>query len=176
MRRNSEVKREVRVEGDITYVTLACGALVQVDAADADSVSGHNWWSSGRGEYRYATTYLGAPNKRLRLHHLIMGEAPSPGMLVDHINRDTFDNRRSNLRWVTRADNKRNSRNFSSTGLRGVYVQPSYSGVERYRVQIYVGKKTVHVGSYSDLEEAILVHDKTAKALLGPCARMARGD
>jgi hypothetical protein len=36
-----------------------------------------------------------------RLHSLLMGSPPFPGWVVDHINHDTMDNRRCNLRWVS---------------------------------------------------------------------------
>lgn len=41
------------------------------------------------------------------LHRVIMGDIPA-GMEIDHINRNTLDNRRDNLRIVTRSQNLQN--------------------------------------------------------------------
>ena len=39
------------------------------------------------------------------MHLVIMGEPPFPGAQVDHINGNSYDNRRMNLRWVSPKEN-----------------------------------------------------------------------
>ena len=58
----------------------------------------------------YVATFLyheGKPSKVILLHRMIMKDVPhSPEFTqVDHINRNKRDNRRVNLRWVTRQEN-----------------------------------------------------------------------
>lgn len=44
--------------------------------------------------------------RNIYLHHMLMGEKPrSGGLVVDHVNHDTLDNRRANLRAVTQREN-----------------------------------------------------------------------
>ncbi|WP_342439310.1 HNH endonuclease [Paenibacillus sp. FSL L8-0436] len=78
------------------------------------------------------------------------------GLVVDHINHDTLDNRRKNLRIVTHAQNIQNrslSRNNSS-GVRGV----SYCKARGlWEVKFRVNYTTKHFGRYPTLEEASLV-------------------
>lgn len=76
----------------------------------------------------------------MRLHRLVT-EAPE-GMVVDHLNGDKLDNRRSNLRVCTQADNTRNRK-----GTRG-YCWDKTKGkwMVRYGRQFY--------GRYTTEEEA----------------------
>ena len=61
---------------------------------------------------------------------LLGGSAEMP---IDHINRDTLDNTRSNLRKVSRSMNATNARPRieSKTGIRGVYFRKERPGVAK---------------------------------------------
>lgn len=75
------------------------------------------------------------------------------GRHVDHINGDTLDNRRSNLRAVSAAVNARNTDKLNSrstTGYRG--VTPWTKG--RFRAQITTNSKARHIGIFSTAEAA----------------------
>ena len=79
---------------------------------------------------------------RIFLHHIVMGEPLALGLVRDHINRNKLDNRLSNLRWVTVAENAQNRtvsvRNV--TGFRGVFADATTG---RYRARIQKGGKSV---------------------------------
>lgn len=49
-----------------------------------------------------------SPRRSVPLHWLIIGKAPK-NMVIDHINRNKLDNRKENLRFITQAENFRNS-------------------------------------------------------------------
>lgn len=51
--------------------------------------------------------------KYVKLHHIVMGKPPA-GFVTDHINRNTLDNRRANLRFCTPQENSLNT--FRSSG------------------------------------------------------------
>lgn len=79
-------------------IKLPLGLSAIVDDNDYDTFSRSPWgvyYSHSSGPYAY--------NYRLGFLHLrIMGK-PKHGMVVDHINRNTLDNTRGNLRFVTKA-------------------------------------------------------------------------
>lgn len=91
------------------------GVPVLIDEADAERVLKHRWhWSAGRAGMRYAMA------GKLYLHRFIIGA--QPGEMVDHINRDRADNRRTNLRIVGHKESVENrglNRN-NTTGIKGV--------------------------------------------------------
>lgn len=80
------------------------------------------------------------------LHRLLM-DFPK-GLVVDHINHNSLDNRRCNLRIVTDIENKQN-RKDNSSGILGVDKHK-----DKWRSQLQVkGKK--YIKYYDTKEEAI---------------------
>ena len=73
-----------------------------IDLSDIELIDGHHWTDNGHG---YLRTFFGTSPRYM--HRLIVGDIPE-GKEVDHINRNKYDNRRSNLRLVTRIQNCNN--------------------------------------------------------------------
>lgn len=97
--------------------------------------------------------------KGMKLHRLITN-CPK-GLVVDHINHDTLDNRKCNLRVVEQLVNANNKRIINKVNLKGVYANHNiwtaelrYKGV-RYRKH------------FSKLEEAIAYRKQLEKQFLG---------
>lgn len=98
------------------------------------------------------------------MHRLIM-DAPD-GIEVDHINRNTLDNRRENLRLCNRQQNSANVECKNKLG---------YKGVEKikenvYHVKLTYDRKTYHFGNYSTIEGAAAIYDIEAIKLFGEFA------
>lgn len=108
-------------------------------------------WCIGRDGYRY----LSLKKCRVAVHRLIWilfnGEIPE-GLCIDHINRNRLDNRIENLRIVNHHENMSNHGIKTKSGYPGVWW---YDLCKTWQVRIQVKKKTVNIGYYKDLEEAI---------------------
>ena len=109
--------------------------FARVDEEDIALVEQHRWtakpFTCARVGF-YATTCIAG--KTTYMHRLIM--RPPKGGMVDHINGDGLDNRRSNLRIATRRQNNANTRfRPNKVGLRGVFMDRSQSEV-RYRGKV----------------------------------------
>lgn len=91
------------------------------------------------------------------------------GILVDHINHDTLDNRKANLRLCDRAGNRSNSKlnKINSSGLKGVWFRKSTGN---WLVQIQHNKRKRHVGVFPTAKIAAKAYDKAAKLLHGEFA------
>lgn len=101
---------------------------------------GHlSWYLNDNG---YAVRVYGGVNDRrtVRLHRLIM-EAPE-GLVVDHLNGDRLDNRRSNLRLCSQKVNSQNRKNTKG------YTWDKSKGLWMVRY------KNVFYGRYTTKEEA----------------------
>lgn len=105
-------------------------------------------WTKDKNGYAVRNT----PKKQISIHQQIMGY--KEGFVIDHINRNKLDNRRENLRFVTRSGNNLNRpvdpRN--KTGFNGI----SKCKTGSYRVRI----STKELGRYKTLDEAIRVRQE----------------
>jgi hypothetical protein len=91
---------------------------------------------------RYVRTKTGC------FHNLLM--TPPKGLVVDHINRKTWDNRCSNLRIVTQRINTQNKSIYSSnrSGVTGVSKQIT-KNYEYYRSSIFDNEGIEHYKLFS---------------------------
>jgi hypothetical protein len=118
MKRIEETSEGVRIQ-------LTRGQWALIDKGDLMIVAQYSWQAMPRsaGVGYYATTRT-ADRKTLYMHRFILN--PPDGNDVDHVNGETLDNRRSNLRFGSRSQNMQNRRGAnknSTTGVRGVYIQ-----------------------------------------------------
>jgi len=146
-------------------VQLSRGKVAYVDEADYEAVSAHRWAakpSDQADERWYAFGWVGGRN--VYMHRLILG-APE-GVLVDHINGDGLDNRRSNLRLCTRSQNNMNrAARLGPSGYRGVH---EYKG--RWRAQLEVEGLIVRTNGFVDPAFAARAYDALAREFHGAFA------
>lgn len=91
-------------------IPLTKGLVALVDDDDYDFLMQWKWCASdcsrGLGTKFYAVTQIRTfeyKRKRIYMHRVIMGEPLN--LCVDHINGDSLDNRKENLRSVTVSEN-----------------------------------------------------------------------
>lgn len=110
------------------------------------------------------------------MHRLVLGVTePYPIVEVDHVNHDGLDNRKANLRIVTKSENQRGrfrNANKRSSSYKGVFYDPSPRGKKPWRVKIRVGGVLKSFGRYVTEEEAARVYDQRASELFGEHAKL----
>jgi hypothetical protein len=92
--------------GDHAFARLTKWGVTFVSPQDAHFIENHSWYMSGSGRLWYALR--GPVNKRIHLSRAIL--QCSDDLDADHENGNTLDNRRFNLRPLTREHNNRNRR------------------------------------------------------------------
>lgn len=123
-------------------------ALVDVD--DLPLVNATKWFMHSGG---YAYGWTARPDRKCLLMHRVITRADD-GVEVDHVNRDRLDNRRSNLRLATRAQNAQNlgaDRSNNVSGARGV---ARTSKGKPWRAVVKMGGRQSYLGSFDTVEAA----------------------
>jgi hypothetical protein len=149
-------------------IPLTKGFVTLVDKDDYEFLSSWKWHVvMSRGPY---ACRCWPKDKLVYMAREILGLFPGDPRMADHINHNTLDNRRSNLRIVTCAQNNRNTltRKDNTSGCRGVTW---HKPLRKWRVQIGVNGKKLHVGVYVDLKDAALAYDEAARRLFGEFAQ-----
>ena len=138
------------------------GEVVLVDKEDFDRF-GHRVWRVNTGGTGRRFVLVGPD----RLHRAIM--QPGPGQQVDHINGDPLDNRRSNLRLCTPAQNScnRGPQAHSTSGFKGVSWHKVH---KRWTARIRLNHKRHHIGCFDTAEDAARAYDDAARRIHGPFA------
>lgn len=161
-----------RKKAKMKEIPLTQGFVALIDDEDVELVSRHKWFASRHGSRVYARTNVLDANshrKTLPMHRLIMN--PGRGLDIDHINGNGIDNRRSNLRSCSRSRNKANAAAYANnrSGFKGVYWQKD---VRKWRAQIRVMGRKLHLGLFDARQEAALAYNKAAVEHFGEFARL----
>lgn len=146
-------KNKFSVSGNTVQVELSNGEIMLCDKDDWSKL-GEYYWHKCKEGYARSNTREGRENsKPILFHHLIMPK--KDGYVIDHINQNTLDNRKSNLRYATRSENAINSSKpkKSRTGIKGVYIIDDRKS-KKYVATITVKGKTKWLGSFATAEEA----------------------
>ena len=163
---------------------------VLYDAVDRDIVHNHRWHvhQGGHG-HLYVRSNVDHPDGGIRIHvvggktyhstkqtviglHQMIMQTPK-GMYTDHIDGNTLNNKRSNLRVCSNADNCRN-RGINKNNTHG-YKGVTYDGRRPHApwsARVGFNFKRVYAGNYATKEEAARAYDKKALELHGEFARL----
>jgi hypothetical protein len=168
---NFELHKRTRIEGDVAYITLSQGYEAIIDAADVVIVGQYCWSAEVKSNYVAAHRKQPIGNgkcKNLYLHRAIM--QPPEHLVVDHIDGNPLNNRRSNLRLASKAENGRNAKlsRANSTGLKGVTWDRRY---KKWRAQITCNKINRNLGRFDCPQKAHQAYLKAAQELFGEFAR-----
>lgn len=142
------------------WIPLLHNACTVVDESNYDFLNQWNWSLNNWGYAIRRINGIGI------LMHREITQCPD-GLHVDHINHNTLDNRRKNLRHCTIQQNQFNRIK------RGINTTSQYKGVSYDRSRRgwaafgRIGYKTKNLGRFSSEEEAARAYDEWAKSNYG---------
>lgn len=150
---------------DVSLVDLGNGNVAIIDSEDAGRIAQYSWHLAQqphRPGLQYVAAWAKPSDKvvKIRMHRLII-DAPD-GVLVDHINGNGLDNRKSNIRTCNHSENQRNrgpQRN-SVSQYKGVSL---CRATGRWRCRIQVDGKDIWIGRFDTESEAAHAYDAAAR-------------
>ena len=133
------------------------GRHTLVDASDYEDLMQYSWYvhkekNCASGERYVAEARVNG--KYIHMSRYLM--KAKPGQIVDHINRNPLDNRRANLRFVTRSQNRHNMlRRHNKAGHKGIY---KVLNLDLYTAEVSIKGKKYNLGYFKKKREAIKVY------------------
>lgn len=144
------------------FIPLTQGKFAIVDAEDYDLLAKYKWYCQRSGNRFYALRRNPQRQTRTTMHRQIL-HAPE-GLFVDHIDGDGLNNRKSNLRLCSAAQNAWNRRpdRHCYSGYKGVTWSKNH---KKWHAHITKAGKGMYLGHFDDQLEAALAYDRKAEQL-----------
>lgn len=148
-------------------VELTKGQFTLIDDIDSDLAiySCNAKYDKDRDKY---IARISIDGNKAYLHRIILGRILGVSLTstqeVDHVDGDTLNNRRSNLRLATHSQNNVNKgvSPLNKLGIKGVRKQGN-----KFRARIKVKGKEINLGSYDTADEAYEAFAEAAKQEYG---------
>lgn len=142
----------------------------QVDAEDYDRMIKYNWHLSSHG-YAETKVRVDGKEKTVGMHRLIMNVPIGDARRVDHMNSDTLDNRKLNLRVCTKQQNEFNRKKNANNPAK-------YKGLtwmksaNKWAARVGHNGKLHYLGCFDSQEDAARAYNAKAAELFGEFAQL----
>ena len=152
-------------------IPLTKGKVALIDDEDYFWVSKHKWHYGEKragSKIGYAKRGRKVSGKQLfvKMHRAIV--ACPDGFQVDHIDGNSLNNQKSNLRICTGTQNARNVTSVAGCGFKGV---SKVSYLTKFRAKICHNGNRVHLGYFVTAIEAAIAYDAAAISRFGEFAK-----
>lgn len=144
----NKLNKYVIVDGYVIGTTTNTHNEFYIDVDDVDKVKKYSWYENDEG---YLISRIN--NKLVRMHRLIM-DVKDKKMIVYHINHNTLDNRKVNLRIASRSQNNMNKirQSNNTSGVTGVTWDNKR---KKWRAYIKVNSSQNELGYYDNFNDAV---------------------
>lgn len=158
-----------RIDINASFIPLTQDQVTIVDTEDYGELIINKWHAQHNahldGYYAARREYLGEIEGKEKwacnlMHRKIM-DAPK-GKVVDHINHNPLDNRKSNLRIVSTRQNLQNQKRKTTSKYPGVSWAKH---AQKWTARINMGEKYQHLGYFEDEREAAKTYERVCRAL-----------
>jgi hypothetical protein len=157
--------RRLRYGYPFLRIPLTRGRFAIVDPEDYPRLAKHKWHLAKSTTGSYAVRWQRNPAKKTRkriwMHRQLINIPQN--LLCDHVNCNSLDNRKTNIRPATA------SQNLCNRPKRKSKTRSKYKGLEwdktqrKWKVRIQVNKRKIYLGSFKSEIDAARAYDRAAK-------------
>lgn len=160
------------------YILLTRNAVTAVSDEDHEFLTQWGWYAESKRGVLYAARMASrteGKRKVIAMHRVILEHMSGQSLLGlqgDHINGNTLDNQRENLRAATHRQNKQGYRRYRkhSSRFRGVFFSKN---AKKWTAQVKCSDgKTRHLGYHEQEEDAARAYNKGATEYYGEFASL----
>jgi len=160
-------------------IRLTNNKYVLVDNEDYDYLNSLKWYAIRSGKNYYARRNVSKKENGIttrgyiHMQYLIV-DCPK-GLLIDHKDRNTLNNQKSNLRICTKSQNNVNRAAYGKSKYMGVHYRDNKykDHINRSIVaSIQVNRVLKYIGAFKTDEDAAMAYDKEALKLHGEFASL----
>lgn len=144
----------------VVHVKLQNGHEMLCNIQDWENYCHLTWF---RDRWGYAIAHENGKN--IKFHIAIMGKKDN--YVIDHIDQNKLNNKRENLRYLTKSGNAINSK-LSSNNTTGVKGITRNRNKKKWIAQIMVNRKHIHLGTFDKLEDAIRAREDAEEKYFKP--------
>ena len=133
------------------------------DLEDYDRIKNYCWFIDNRG-YVLTNTFGVETHKMIQMHRLLTNFPKDKD--VDHINHNTTDNRKKNLRVCLHRDNQKNIKLASdnTSGVTGVHWDKTRNS---WFASIQSNNKTINIGRFTNFDDAVKARKEAEEKYFG---------
>ena len=158
-------------------IQLTQGKVALVDDEDFEYLNQWKWYVQKWNVGYYAVRNVRNNKKYIGYQsmHRLLSNNNNKSLITDHVNGNTLDNRKSNLRICSFSDNNKNrkiSKN-NSTGYKGVVYDKRN---KKFIAKIGLNKKQIYLGYYIDPIDAARAYNAAALKYHGEFAHLNKID